>query len=54
LILAALFGCADAGDSLAGDELSGDRVRVGYPDCEGTLLELPVERNFIYTDRLRV
>ena len=43
------------GDPGAND-LSGDWVRVGYPDCEGTLplQELPVERNFIYNNRLTV
>ena len=61
LTLGALPGCNDAGDSLAEDnleagKLSGDRVRVGYPDCEGTLplQELPMQRNFIYNNRLGV
>ena len=44
-----------AGDPPAND-LSGDWVRLGYPDCEGTLplQELPVERHFIYNNLLTV
>ena len=42
-------------DPPAGD-LSGDWVRLGYPECEGTLplQELPVERHFIFNNLLTV
>lgn len=38
------------------DDLSGDWIRLGYPDCEGTLplQELPVEQDFIYNNLLTV
>lgn len=66
LALTALPGCDDGGNGLPGDDLpvddpqagdlSGDWVRLGYPDCEGTLplQELPVEQEFIYNNLLTV
>ena len=61
LVLTVLSGCGEEGNGLDGEDpdgngLSGDWVRVGYPDCEGTLplQELPVEHRFIYNNRLTV
>ena len=56
LLMSALLGCDDMGGDSMVDSLTGDWVRVGYPDCEGTLplQDLPVEQAFIYTDRLNV
>lgn len=54
LILAPLLACDDAIE--LDDDLTGEWVRVGYPDCEGTipLQELPVERRFIYATEMTV
>ena len=43
-------------DDPPASDLSGDWVRLGYPDCEGTLplQELPVEQYFIYNNLLTV
>ena len=56
LPLAVMLGCEGSRRNSAGDELSGDWVRVGYPECEGTLpfQELPVERDLIFSSRLTV
>ena len=56
LLLALLLGCEDTGHHLEGGDLSGVWVRVGYPECEGSLplQELPVERGFIFSGRLTV
>ena len=57
LLLFVLVGCDDA-DDLDVDvlDLSGDFERVGLPDCQGTipLQDLPVEREFIQANRLKV
>ena len=52
LILAPLLACDDAIE--LDDDLAGEWVRVGFPDCEGTipLQELPVERRFIYATEM--
>ena len=56
LTLFALFGCDGTEMDLGDNGLAGDWIRIGYPACEGTLplQDLPVERRFIYADRMTI
>ena len=55
VVLTALLGCGNLEDQDLLD-LNGEWVRIGFPDCEGTipLQELPIERDFIQSNRLTI